>query len=71
VALGNWLSRHVATNLTAGPDHDGGSSDPMIPKAVIRTDHFAHRQSDVLSRNRTHDGSRAIMVGLRTETDPA
>ena len=25
----------------------------MIPKAVIRTDHFAEEQSDVLSRNRT------------------
>ena len=29
------------------------SSDPMIPKAVVRTDHFAEEQSDVLSRNRT------------------
>ena len=28
-------------NRTAGPDHEDGPSDPMIPKAVIRTDHFA------------------------------
>jgi hypothetical protein len=35
------MQKVKGANRTAGPDHDGGSSDPMIPKAVIRTDHFA------------------------------
>jgi hypothetical protein len=36
----------------------------MIPKAVIRTDHFAGMQSDVLSRNRTR-GCLVARVGFQ------
>ena len=30
--------RNNGAHRTAGPDHESGSSDPMIPKAVIRTE---------------------------------
>jgi len=60
------------TGLTAVPvpTTNGGSSDPMILKAVIRTDHFVTGKV-MSSAAAAHDGGRAVMVGLRTETDPA
>ena len=44
IGLAKTLRRQAEDNgahRTAGPDHEDGSSDPVIPKAVVRTDHFA------------------------------
>ena len=54
----------MGAHRTAGPDHESGSSGPMIPKAVIRTDHFAEEQSDVLSRIRTR-GCRLLVADTK------